>query len=180
VAVIAVALLAMVTVNPAGAATTVTATVPGTAAGAGFGGTSAVATGVVLGANTVAVVTATGTVYLAALSVQGGLPNGPNGGNPLGQHPAGPGALVPSSPWGCLIARVGSGTWRCIGAGPTVLTGTGEVFLGVNDGLSDGHGGGGYADNSGAFAVRLAVGTAYPPDVSNPTFRSSQARHGRG
>ena len=151
--------------------------VPGTAGGDGHGGTPPVATPIVLGSNGAVVVTATGTVYLSALDVFGGLPNGPNGGNSTGSNPAGPGALVPSSPYGCLVARVGTGDWRCIGAGPTLLSGTGEVMLAVNDGLFGAGGVPGYADNSGQFAVTMVEGSIYPPDLPLRTTATLGSHH---
>ena len=154
------------------------ADVPGTAGGDGYGGTPPVATGVVLGPDNAVSITATGTVNLSAGGSAPPILNGPDGGNPA--FPSAPGgSLVSLGRFGCLAARIGSGGWRCIGAGPTVLTGIGEVFLGVNDGFFGGNIPG-YQGNSGQFAVTLAVGSTYPPDMPAPTFRSSaSSRHRR-
>jgi len=151
--------------------------VPGTAGGDGHGGIPPVATGVVLGPLDAVVITATGTVNLSAGGSAPPILNGPDGGNPA--FPSAPGgSLVSLGRFGCLAARIGSGGWRCIGAGPTVLTGIGEVFLGVNDGFFGGNIPG-YQGNSGQFAVTLAVGSTYPPDMPAPTFRSSASSRRR-
>lgn len=121
--------------------------VPGTAGGPDNGGTAAVSTGIVLTAEKWAVVTATGSVNLCA---PGSCNNDPDGGNP-GNSPSG--SLVPNSPFGCLAARVGSGAWECIGSGPTVLWGNGELQLAVNDSFVSP--GVGYEDNTGEFDVAI-------------------------
>lgn len=167
----------LATPEAASAVTTVQVVVPGTAGEVQYGGTGFVATGVVLGPGKAAVATARGTVYLAVLSDRGGLPNGPDGGNPGLSFPAG--SLVPSSPFGCLAARVGTGAWRCIGAGPTVLTGTGEVQFGVNDGFFGAGDVPGYADNSGRFVVTLSEGSTYPPSLSLLNVSTRGSHHHR-
>ena len=157
--------------SPAAAAPApVVVVVPGTAGGDGHGGTPPVATGIVLGPNEALVVTATGTVYLGSGNT---LPNGPNGGNG-GYFGFG---LVPFAPPGCLAARVGTGAWHCIGAGPTALTGSGAVQLAVNDGFIGGLGEPGYSDNSGQFAVKLVEGTTYPPDLALPMVTALTWHH---
>lgn len=133
------------------AAGVVNIVVPGTAGGPGNGGTAPVSTGIVLGAGKSVVVMAEGTVTLCP-PVGTGCANSPDGGNP-GNSPSD--SLVPNSPFGCLAARVGSGAWACIGSGPTLLSGTGEVQFGVNDSFVSP--GVGYEDNGGQFAVSIAV-----------------------
>jgi hypothetical protein len=123
--------------------------VPGTAGGPNNGGTAPVSTGVVLAGGQSVLVSGSGTVFL---TTNNGFPNDPDGGNP-GNSTGN--SLVPNSPYGCLAARVGSGSWACIGSGPTELTGTGEIQLAVNDDFASP--GVGYDDNSGQFNVVITV-----------------------
>ena len=53
-----------------------------------------------------------------------------------------------------LIARVGTGPWQLVGSGPTLITGTGELELAVNDAPA-----GGFTDNvaSTHYNVTVAV-----------------------
>lgn len=61
---------------------------------------------------------------------------------------------------GALIARVGSGPWVTVGAGPRSLEGTGALALAVNDRM---HGcrGSCWNENAGHFTVTI-VAPAYP------------------
>jgi len=128
---------------PSGAIST-DVNVPGTAGGPDNGGTAAVATGIVIPDGVSVTVNASGTVFICG---PGGCANDPDGGIP-GNSTAN--SLVPSSPYGCLAARVGSGAWECIGS-TGILNGPGEIFFGVNDDFVGP--GVGYEDNSGSFDV---------------------------
>ena len=56
---------------------------------------------------------------------------------------------APDLPAYALIAQIGdTGAWQFVGAGPTTLTGTGEVFFAYNDGR--------YDDNTGSIAVTIS------------------------
>src|SRR4051812_25702923 len=118
--------------------------VPGTAGGPDNGGPAAVSTGIVTPAGASVTINASGTVFLGT---GGTIPNDPDGGNP-GNSTGN--SLVPSSPYGCLAARVGSGAWSCIGASG-ILNGPGEIQFGINDDFVSP--GVGYDDNSGSFTV---------------------------
>ncbi|MEU8587500.1 hypothetical protein AB0C59_10945 [Streptomyces sp. NPDC048664] len=61
---------------------------------------------------------------------------------------AGPRFALPGARRWSLLGRVGHGPWRFVGAGPTVLTGDGELYLAVNDDF--------YRDNSGSFTARVS------------------------
>jgi len=129
---------------PGGAEISTDVDVPATAGGPNNGGTAAVSTGIVIPSGASVLVTASGTIHICG---QGGCANSPDGGNP-GTSTAN--ALVPSSPYGCLAARVGSGAWSCIGDSG-ILSGPGEIQFGVNDDFVGP--GVGYDDNFGSFAV---------------------------
>jgi len=145
--IVTVAATAFAFAAPSVGADSLNFTVPGTAGGPNNGGTPAVSTGIVLNGNSVAV-NASGTVFL---QVNNGAPNGPDGGNP-GNSTGN--SLVPNSPYGCLAARVGAGSWSCIGASAT-LSGTGEIQFGINDDFVSP--GVGYNDNSGSFDVVVSI-----------------------
>lgn len=78
--------------------------------------------------------------------VYSGFPVGPNGTG--GSCPAFCGG--PGLPFYSLIARIGNGTPFFVGAGPTVVSGEGELSFAFNDGL--------YDDNSGFFTATLSYG----------------------
>jgi len=150
--------------------------VPGTAGGPDNGGSAAVSTGIVIPDGASVTINASGTVFICG---PGGCANGPDGGTP-GNSTAN--SLVPSSPYGCLAARVGSGAWDCIGSSG-MLDGPGEIQFGVNDDFVGP--GVGYDDNSGSFTVVVgqpqqtltlsytATGTA-PATFTAVVFCSSQ------
>lgn len=82
---------------------------------------------------------------------------------PAGGSPGGSGFPLPGAPVFGLIARVGaSGPWTFIGAGPTVLSGSGELYFGVNDDY--------YWDNFGpGFDVTVVHGGTLP-DTTPPVL----------
>jgi len=127
-----------------GSAISTDVNVPGTAGGPNNGGTAAVSTGIVIPDGASVTINASGTVFLGGGDT---IPNGPDGGNP-GNSTAN--SLVPSSPYGCLAARVGSGAWECVGSSG-ILSGPGEIQFGINDDFVSP--GVGYEDNSGSFTV---------------------------
>jgi hypothetical protein len=86
-------------------------------------------------------VTATDTSFAYA-----DFPVGPNGTG--GSCPAFCGG--PGLPFYSLIARIGNGPPFFVGAGPTVVSGEGELSFAFNDGL--------YDDNSGFFTATLSYG----------------------
>jgi hypothetical protein len=118
-----------------GSAVSTDVQVPATAGGPDNGGTAAVSI-------------ASGTIHICGES---GCPNGPDGGNP-GNSTSN--SLVPSSPYGCLAARVGSGPWECIGV-DGILDGPGEIQFGINDDFVSP--GVGYEDNFGSFTVVVGM-----------------------
>jgi hypothetical protein len=103
-----------------------------------------VSTGIVIPDGASVTINASGTIHICGES---GCPNGPEGGN---QGNSTASALVPSSPYGCLAARVGSGAWSCIGSSG-ILNGPGEIQFAVNDDFVSS--GVGYDDNFGSFTV---------------------------
>jgi hypothetical protein len=119
--------------------------VPGTAGGPDNGGTAAVSTGIVIPEGASVTINASGTVSLCGNPAT--CDNDPDGGVPGNSTPN---SLVPSSPYGCLAARVGSGSWQCIGSSG-VLDGPGEIQFGINDDFVSP--GVGYEDNSGSYTV---------------------------
>jgi hypothetical protein len=68
---------------------------------------------------------------------------GPNGNYPTTDR----NALAPNLVVYSQIARVGSGPWVFVGEGPTVVSGTGQLFLAYNDGA--------YSDNAGGFVATV-------------------------
>jgi hypothetical protein len=148
-----------------GSAISTDVNVPGTAGGPDNGGTAAVSTGIVIPDGASVTINASGTVFICG---PGGCANGPDGGTP-GNSTAN--SLVPSSPYGCLAARVGSGAWECIGSSG-ILDGPGEIQFGVNDDFVGP--GVGYEDNSGSFTVvvgqpRQTVTLSYTATGTAPT-----------
>ncbi|MEW5981887.1 MAG: right-handed parallel beta-helix repeat-containing protein [Acidobacteriota bacterium] len=126
--------------------------VPATAGGAinvNFGGGAAAAGG---GEPIdIAVVAIGGKVTISAsgsISTGIGFPNGPSGSG-TGTDPS---FLSPALPAMSLVARIGTGPWQAVGAGPTELTAAtaGIVQLAINDSF--------FGDNSGAFQVSVALG----------------------
>jgi hypothetical protein len=139
-----VAAFGLLVVAVPGSAISSDVNVPGTAGGPNNGGTAAVSTGIVIPDGASVTINASGTIHICGPS---GCANGPDGGNP-GNSTAN--SLVPSSPYGCLAARVGSGAWECIGSSG-ILDGPGEIQFGVNDDFVGP--GVGYDDNFGSFTV---------------------------
>ena len=119
-------------------------TVPGTAGPEDNAGTGIVDAG--LSSPGQVTISATGSVNIAD-NPNFGQNVGPNG-DPNGQCDC----FQPSLPAYSLIAQIGNGAWQEVGAGPTTLSGTGEIFLAVND--SD------YSDNSGRWTASVAGATA--------------------
>lgn len=58
-------------------------------------------------------------------------------------------ALAPAINLFALIARIGAGPWIKIGVGPTVINGSGQLYLAYNDLTSA------YGDNGGGFNVSI-------------------------
>ncbi len=74
--------------------------------------------------------------------------------NNTGPYTADGSFLAPGLPIMSLIARVGtSGPWTFIGAGPTTLSGTGDIYFAVNDNY--------FPDNAGGFTATISI-TCYP------------------
>ncbi len=99
-------------------------------------------------------------VTIAALGlVQRGLafaPNGPGGIAALCDGSC----LLAGAPIASLLARVGSGPWQLVGAGPTTLTAAsaGLLEFAVNDNV--------FTDNTGAFWATVVWGATASPTVS--------------
>src|SRR4029079_8656526 len=127
-----------------GSAISTDVNVPGTAGGPNNGGTAAVSTGIVIPDGASVTINASGTVFLGGGDT---IPNGPDGGNPGISTAI---SRVPSSPYGCVAARVVSGAWECVGSSG-ILSGPGEIQFGINDDFVSP--GVGYEDNSGSFTV---------------------------
>jgi hypothetical protein len=62
---------------------------------------------------------------------------------------------VPSARCWSLIARIGTGTPFYVGTSDLVVTGAGELYLGINDDTLSG--------NSGALTVNIKIGALPPP-----------------
>ena len=111
-------------------------------------GLPAVRTGIHLGPDEVAVITATGTATCAAGNPTGLCvylsPDG--GGSATGAAPA---FFDPNAPAYSLVGEVGTGPLTFIGAGATTVHGPGELRLEYNDQL------GLYFDNRGGFTVTI-------------------------
>ena len=125
---------------------TITTTLPVSVPANAFEG---VDTGVTVAEGLTVVVTATGT-----WSVGG--PYGSYGGDgtTLVATPE-PCALSQAAPMGALIGSLNGGsTWFPMGAGPTVVPGSGPLLLAANDCL--GPGGAFYSDNSGSLTATLS------------------------
>ena len=139
IASLALALLAVFLATSAGAAASSTSTVPGNS--------NNYITGITLSGNSVSI-TASGA--WTCLGPVGNSPcqTGPNGTG----TPGGTGFLAEGLSAFSLIARVGSGPWQFVGAGPTVINGTGDLTLAMNDDI--------YGDNDGEMEVTIATLTS--------------------
>jgi len=127
--------------------------VPGTAGGTviGGGGTAPIVAGTFSAGEQVSI-TATGFANRAA---PGLFPID----TPEGSDICPGNCLLPGAPVMSLVARIGSGPWQFVGAGPTVLTATagGDLEIGVNDNL--------YNDNTGAYYVSVTPVVNAPGNV---------------
>jgi hypothetical protein len=105
-------------------------------------------TGIVLNGQSV-VVTCSGTIDFG-----GGSPGVCDGvsGYPGANLILGSGSNSPPYMTVALIARVGTGPWQLVGSGPTLITGTGEIELAVNDAPA-----GGFSDNDAATHYNVTV-----------------------
>ncbi|MFA7248446.1 MAG: putative Ig domain-containing protein, partial [Dehalococcoidia bacterium] len=164
---LAVLMLVLVTSPRAhAAALPVTVSVPATAGDPAVGGSTGwFDSGVTLAGETVTV-TATGTWAACDVGSNAGCASGPDGTPAFGTgfQP------LPSSLAGTLIARVGSGPWTQIGAGPTAISGTGLLQFADNDG-------GYYGDNSGSVSVTIAAASS-GTTVTVPATAGDPAVHG--
>ena len=133
------------------AAPPLTATVPGTAGGTantnlvGAGGTAPVSAGLWLNAGDAVTITATGqTQRGSGFSLLG--PDGEPTTCAAGGFTT---CLANNQRIQALIARVGTGSWQFVGAGPTVITATsaGLLEFAVNDDS--------FSDNTGDFVVTV-------------------------
>ncbi|MGW1027303.1 hypothetical protein ACWD4J_27035 [Streptomyces sp. NPDC002577] len=116
-----------------------TAQVPATAGPTGIpGATGVIDTGVCV--RSAVKITATGTIAVR----NGGTTESPWGDS---TELAGSDFPLPDVPAWSLIARIGNGPWHYIGAGPTTLVGSGELYLAVNDNFN--------SDNSGSFTATI-------------------------
>ena len=117
------------------------------------GGIGLFNTGLTLTGNTVSI-TASGTWHCNNPVCQ----TGPNGTGALADaNFLGPGLSVFS-----LIARVGSGPWQFVGAGPTPISGSGALVFAMNDNNP-------WSDNQGSMSVEVipaAVADEGPGDVT--------------
>jgi hypothetical protein len=137
-----VAALALALAAQAGAAGPTTVSNTYTVGGGSVPGAS---TGLVLTSGMTVTVTASGAVC----PFGGSFCPGPDGYAPWDTTASSYGGFPLSGgpAWG-LVGRVGSGPWVQVGAGPTKLSGTGELVFAVNDDL--------LVDNAGSFAVTVS------------------------
>jgi hypothetical protein len=61
-----------------------------------------------------------------------------------------PGTLGPTLSAYSLIARVDNGPWVSVGEGPTIVKGSGPLYLAYNDEF--------YGDNAGGFTATVSFG----------------------
>ena len=106
-------------------------------------------------------VSASGTVgYCGAATTDPSCAAGPNGGSFTNYD-----FMVPWAPAGALIGKIGTGNWFVIGAGPTTVQGSGDLYLAINDVNAAFHPGttsaDWYGDNYGSFSVTVSF-TCYP------------------
>ena len=115
-------------------------------------------TGLTLSGNTV-FITASGA--WTCLGPVGGSPcqTGPNGTGTPGHHV--PPFLAEGLSEFSLIARVGSGPWQFVGAGPTAISGTGVLTFAMNDTF--------WGDNQGSMVVKVTSLGLTSPIVENGT-----------
>lgn len=117
-----------------------TVQVPATAGPAGIpGATGVIDTGVCV--RSAVKITATGTIAIQRNTTTTESPWG------ISTTLAGSDFPLPGVPAWSLIARIGNGPWHYIGAGPTTLVGSGELYLAVNDNVD--------SDNSGSFTATI-------------------------
>ncbi|MGW2744381.1 hypothetical protein [Streptomyces sp. NPDC001450] len=117
-----------------------TVQVPATAGPTGIpGATGVIDTGVCV--RSAVKITATGTIAIQRNVTTTETPWG------VSTTLAGSDFPLPGVPAWSLIARIGNGPWHYIGAGPTTLVGTGELYLAVNDNVD--------SDNSGSFTATI-------------------------
>jgi len=127
--------------DPPSKTLTTTVIVPGTAGPVSQGGTGFIDTGIILEPGQTATITATGVVDACG----GACPAGPDGAAPPF---FGVGPVIPIAPAGALVGEVGTAPWQVLGSGPTVVSGSGDLLLGTQDGYD-------WSDNSGSFTVTI-------------------------
>ncbi|MCW2967853.1 MAG: putative internalin, partial [Solirubrobacteraceae bacterium] len=120
-------------------------------------------TGIAVDASHPLTVSAAGTWYPC-----GGCAIGPDGGSTWSAN-----TLASYAPGASLVAKVGSGPWFEIGSGPTSVTGTGELYLAMNDYP------GGFGDNSGSLLVTIAPTTMTASIGSAPAGGSTTSANVR-
>jgi hypothetical protein len=99
-------------------------------------------------------VSVAGSVTVSATGTINGSTN-PSFGQNIGPNGTGvcsASCPLPGVPEWAVIAEIGSGPWQLVGAGPTILSGNGELFLAVDDDY--------YGDNSGQFTAAISTGPA--------------------
>lgn len=135
----------LVTAGTATAATTVS--VPGTAGPASLGGTGIVDTGISV--TSAVTLTATGTINIST-NLSFGQNITPDG-DPAKVACTASCFVSGPTQWS-LIAKIGTGAWQEVGSGPTKLTGSGTLYLAVDDT--------GYSDNSGTWSVDVSLSSS--------------------